>query len=336
MPTSSNAKLTRETFSTSRLLEFCSRKELINQTGHGVEEWPLVILKELIDNALDACEDAEVAPHITVTVRSGHIVVADNGPGIGTDVVQKILDYNVRVSSREAYVSPTRGAQGNALKTVLAMPFALNGTRGETLIEARCVAHRITFAVDHVRQEPKIEHAQEASIVRNGTQITAPWPVSARSKPDDVKQGFLQIAQGFGWLNPHLMLEVDWEGEPPPTSSSTSSKRNSKSTASIKSCRTRNGWQRLSSFLSRARAFSTSSTLRCRTTIARRSRFLPICRRRYELISRSTRKNPGKSPSKRSLSARLLVSNNAPIGTLLPRIPSSATQLWRSRHDATG
>jgi hypothetical protein len=24
---------------------------------------------------------------------------------------------------------------------------------------------------------------------------------------------FLQIAEGFGWLNPHLTLEIDWEGE---------------------------------------------------------------------------------------------------------------------------
>jgi DNA topoisomerase VI subunit B len=179
MPAGSRAKLTRETFSTSRLLEFCSRKELINQTGHGVEEWPLVILKELVDNAIDACEEAEVAPHITVTVRGGHIIVTDNGPGVRADVVPKILDYNVRVSSREAYVSPTRGAQGNALKTILAMPFALDGTKGETLIEARGVAHRITFAVDHVRQEPKIEHVQAVSVVKNGTRITAPWPVSA-------------------------------------------------------------------------------------------------------------------------------------------------------------
>jgi hypothetical protein len=117
------------------------------------------------------------------------------------------------VSSREAYVSPTRGAQGNALKTVLAMPFALDGTEGETLIEARGLAHRIIFAVDHVRQEPKIEHVQATSVVKNGTRITAPWPVSARSKPADVKQRFLQIAQGFGWVNPHLTLEINWEGE---------------------------------------------------------------------------------------------------------------------------
>jgi DNA topoisomerase VI subunit B len=207
-------RLARETFATSRLLEFCSRKELINQTGHGVEEWPLVILKELVDNALDACEEAEVSPHITIVVRNGQIVVTDNGPGIAATVVEKILDYNVRVSSREAYVSPTRGAQGNALKTILAMPFALDGTTGETVVEAGGIAHRITFAVDHIRQEPKIEHAQAGSDVKIGTRITAPWPVSACSNPAAARQRFLQIAEGFGWLNPHLMLQIDWEDQP--------------------------------------------------------------------------------------------------------------------------
>jgi len=33
----------RTTFSTSRLLEFCSRKELVAQTGHEPDDWPLVI-----------------------------------------------------------------------------------------------------------------------------------------------------------------------------------------------------------------------------------------------------------------------------------------------------
>jgi DNA topoisomerase VI subunit B len=58
----------RTTFSTSRLLEFCSRKELIAQTGHEPDDWPLVIIKELIDNSLDSAEEAGVAPVIHVTV----------------------------------------------------------------------------------------------------------------------------------------------------------------------------------------------------------------------------------------------------------------------------
>jgi DNA topoisomerase VI subunit B len=207
------ARLSRETFATSRLLEFCSRRELVSQTGHSVEQWPLVILKELIDNALDDAEESSIAPHISIAVRRGLIIVADNGSGMKPEVVKSILDYQVRVSSREAYVSPTRGAQGNALKTILAMPFALSGTKGETVIEARGIAHRIIFTVDHVRQEPRITHTQGPSDVRNGTRITAQWPASACSKPADAKGRFLQIADAFGWLNPHLTMEIDWEGE---------------------------------------------------------------------------------------------------------------------------
>ena len=51
---SKEPKLTRVAFKVSRLMEFCSERELQNQTGHSVYEWPLVVLKELMDNALDA------------------------------------------------------------------------------------------------------------------------------------------------------------------------------------------------------------------------------------------------------------------------------------------
>ena len=120
-------QLNRETFRTSRLLDFCSEKELQAQTGHETADWPLVIVKEGLDNALDACEDIDVAPEVAVRVDAGGITIADNGPGIPEATVRSVLDFAIRVSSREAYSSPTRGAQGNALKTLLAMPFVLSG-----------------------------------------------------------------------------------------------------------------------------------------------------------------------------------------------------------------
>jgi hypothetical protein len=55
-------RLHRETFRTSRLLEFCSQKELVAQTGHQVEDWLVVIAKECTDNALDGSEEAGIAP----------------------------------------------------------------------------------------------------------------------------------------------------------------------------------------------------------------------------------------------------------------------------------
>jgi DNA topoisomerase VI subunit B len=65
--------LTRHVFKTSRLAEFCSARELTNQTGHAVEDWPLVVLKELVDNALDAAEEAGVAPVIEIAVSKDGI-----------------------------------------------------------------------------------------------------------------------------------------------------------------------------------------------------------------------------------------------------------------------
>lgn len=101
-------KLTRVPFKVSRLMEFCTERELVNQTGHKADEWPLVVLKELVDNALDECEEAGIAPAITVEVAGDDVTIADNGRGIPASTIKSVLDYNIRVSSREAYVSPTR------------------------------------------------------------------------------------------------------------------------------------------------------------------------------------------------------------------------------------
>jgi hypothetical protein len=178
-------KLTRVAFKVSRLMEFCSERELQNQTGHSVSDWALVAAKEGFDNALDACEEAEVAPEIAAIVEPDTIIVQDNANGIDAETIESILDYTIRVSSREAYVSPTRGAQGNALKTLLAMGYVLDRRRdgggdaaGVTVIESRGVTHRIEFKVDHVNNQPRIVHTKAASPVKVGTKITIHWPPS--------------------------------------------------------------------------------------------------------------------------------------------------------------
>jgi DNA topoisomerase VI subunit B len=219
---SAQRKIKRVPFTVSRLMEFCTRRELVNQTGHNEAEWPLVVLKELIDNALDACEEAEIAPVISITVKGTPIVVKDNGPGIPAKTIDDVLDYNIRVSSREAYVSPTRGAQGNALKTILPMGYVLDEQHGEnaigkTVIEVDGVAHHIAFTVDHIKQEPKIEHTTKPSPVVTGTKVTVNLPIYHHYSDFDVvadcEEKFLELAESYAWLNPHLTLRVSWNGE---------------------------------------------------------------------------------------------------------------------------
>jgi DNA topoisomerase VI subunit B len=208
-------KLTRVPFQVSRLMEFCTKNELVNQTGHYVYDWPLVVVKELLDNGLDAAEEAGIAPVISVEVKGDQITITDNGPGIPASVIDGVLDYSIRVSSREAYCSPTRGAQGNALKTILPMGYVLDEQSGEdasavTIVEAHGIAHRIRFAVNHILQEPKISRLTRSSPVTTGTRITVTLPHVLH---DGVAPALLKVAEAFAWINPHLTLRVVWNGK---------------------------------------------------------------------------------------------------------------------------
>ena len=220
-PVKPEKKLTRVPFTVSRLMEFCTRRELVNQTGHDVPEWLLVVLKELFDNGLDECEEAGIAPEIEIKVNGDKIIIADNGRGIPAQVIERVLDYSIRVSSRKAYVSPTRGAQGNALKTILPMGYVLSERHGdeacnETIIEARGVAHSVKFDVDHIKQEPRITHTTRPSTVVRGTRISVELPgfkVGSQWALDLHKQRFLALAESYAWINPHLSLRLEWNGK---------------------------------------------------------------------------------------------------------------------------
>ena len=231
-------KIERVAFTTSRLMEFCTEKELVAQTGHQSYEWPRVIAKELVDNGIDACEEAEVAPSIKVTITTGHaksrrraakptrIVFEDNGPGIPPETIAGIIDYNVRISSREAYISPTRGRQGNALKSILPMAYVLGGeNKGETWIEARGVKHRILFSVNQIKQEPVVKRTPAPSRVTTGTRITVFWPAKAtveyQNEYDRTREAeatfetdvIKDLLSEFIWVNPHLTLLFRADGK---------------------------------------------------------------------------------------------------------------------------
>jgi hypothetical protein len=230
-------KLQRETFRTSREMDFFSEKELVTQTGHPMHEWPLVIAKELIDNSLDACEEADIPPIIAVTADPCGISVADNGPGISEATIAGLKDYRVRVSSREAYVAPDRGRQGNALKTLLPMPWVADPGHGRMVITTQGRRHVITCRVDQVSQRPVIDgdptdppKSKKTDPTTNGkasflsgTEVRLEWGARAESgaivwpfegqRPGSVAARFRALIEGYALFNPHLTIRLDWFGE---------------------------------------------------------------------------------------------------------------------------
>jgi DNA topoisomerase VI subunit B len=227
--TTLRAKIERTAFRTSRALDFLSAKDLAAQCGHGPESWILVLVKELLDNAIDACEEQGVAPEIAITIDDDSMTVTDNGAGIPPDLVELLLDFSLKVSSREAYVAPDRGAQGNALKTIVAMPFVLDGEEGRVEITGGGVKHEIVFSVDRIAQRPVAEVSRSPEA---GSQIRVWWPTVGASSDDRKRVLFLQeqwlddpaevaaeaesirdLAVGFTFLNPHVTLTLDTFGE---------------------------------------------------------------------------------------------------------------------------
>jgi DNA topoisomerase VI subunit B len=197
-------QLQRTHFSTGRAAEYFDAKELAAQTGRPRHEFAAAVLKELVDNALDAAETAGIAPEVRVTIdRDGDdiaITVADNGPGLAPEVVKRILDFETRTSDKSRYRAPTRGAQGNALKTVVGIPTALGGTHPIT-VESRGVRHAIRPKLDAAGYVD-VGHTVDEVAPTDGTTVTVTLPAFGQ------ELSAYRWADAFALANPHADLSV--------------------------------------------------------------------------------------------------------------------------------
>jgi DNA topoisomerase VI subunit B len=215
------AKLQRTTFKTSRAAQYVERRALTSMTGQRIGKFADVVTKELIDNALDACEAAGVAPEITLEVEhrddsSVQITVSDNAGGIPPEIVHATLDFNIFVSDKAAYRSPTRGAQGNALKTVFGIPYAL-GSPEPVVVEARGQRHEA-----RVWKDPAGElRVQCNDTDLNGTGRSHGTAIIAHVPGRDQEDSFYTSkfvpgywARAFSLFNPHSAVNIRRFGEP--------------------------------------------------------------------------------------------------------------------------
>ncbi|WP_051970096.1 ATP-binding protein [Kitasatospora azatica] len=190
----------RTVFSTSRTAEFLDWRALQSQTGQSRERFGDVVIKELLDNALDAAETESNRPEIglAVTWADGvaRVCVTDNGPGMAGGVVERILDFTRNVSDKESLRSPTRGMQGNAFKTLLGIPYAL-GIAEPVVVEALGVRHEIAVSADP-SGDVAPHHTKAPSNRTTGTSVTVPVP--AEQVTAEKAAAWLQK---FALINPH-------------------------------------------------------------------------------------------------------------------------------------
>jgi hypothetical protein len=187
-------------------------------TGQREGKFADVVVKELMDNALDACETSGVAPEITLAVEeqfSGGVVITveDNAGGIPHDTVHGALNFDVLVSDKAVYRSPTRGAQGNALKTVFGIPHAL-GSLEPVVVEARGTRHAARVWKDPAGQLHIQCDDADLDEARLGTSVAAHVPRGG------VSHGFVGTkfdpelwARAFALFNPHAEVKIQRFGK---------------------------------------------------------------------------------------------------------------------------
>lgn len=203
-------KLQRDMAEVSRSTEFFNVSDLQKQTGQPQDNFASVVVKELLDNAADHCETIRDDPEIALSLAKVHdeciqITVTDNGSGILPRTLDKILkDFDVLVSDKVNYRSPSRGQQGNALKTIIGMPYAL-GLTDPVIIETRGVRHSIYAKLGVVGVE--VSHTKENIGPTVGTKITVTLPGFTA---DHLEPEFW--VKSYALFNPNIL--VGYQGSP--------------------------------------------------------------------------------------------------------------------------
>ena len=199
----------RETHKLSRTMEFFdNEKELTAQMGFSKHHWPVALFKELLDNALDACESTNIAPVIQVELADDALVVSDNGPGLPLETLEKSLDYEFRVTDKIGYISPSRGQQGNAFKTLWAAPFMATG-EGKIEVEIGGDCWEVTVTLDRIAQLPALALTRtRESDVKTGTRITLHWRGIAGYLNDGFHPDFYSTATALADFNPHCTIVI--------------------------------------------------------------------------------------------------------------------------------
>src|SRR3989338_1093790 len=138
----------------------------------------LIIVKEGVDNALDACEEARILPDIYVKLEEVgaekyKIVIKDNGPGIVKQNIPKVFG-SLLYGSKFHRLRQNRGAQGLGISCAVMYSQLTTGEPVEILSSTGDgKTHRYKMKIDVKKNEPVILESEDLSGAKwHGLQIT--------------------------------------------------------------------------------------------------------------------------------------------------------------------
>lgn len=165
-------------------------------------------VREAVDNALDACEEAGILPEIRVQVSDhagkSRVVVEDNGPGIVESQIARIFG-KLLYGSKFHKLSQSRGQQGMGISaagmygqlTVGKPLHIISRVKGEQL------ASEMYVSIDTAKNQPDIHKKKQLNWDRpHGTRVEIELEGHYQKGPHSIESYLRQTAIA----NPHLEI----------------------------------------------------------------------------------------------------------------------------------
>ena len=122
----------------------------------------LMAVKEAVDNSLDACEEAELVPDLTVKIKNLKedvylVSVMDNGPGIVKEQIPRVFG-KLLYGSKFHRLKQSRGQQGIGISSVTLYSQLTTGepTKVWSKIESKKKTHYFELHLNTTKNEPDI------------------------------------------------------------------------------------------------------------------------------------------------------------------------------------
>jgi hypothetical protein len=140
--------------------EYFTIEGLQKRTGLTSDKFNLCIIKELLDNAMDAVDETTGLKTIEINYNSltSELCIYDSGKDFNKDFLDKtLLDFDNYFSSKRNINSVKRGTQGNALKTIAGICF-VNGYSLKFQFSGKVVEYKYQTASGFIEYD-RIEKA---------------------------------------------------------------------------------------------------------------------------------------------------------------------------------
>ena len=175
----------------------------------------ITTIKEAVDNALDACEEAQVLPDIYISIRKTgtdifRIIVEDNGPGIVPAQVPFVFG-KLLYGSRFHQIRQTRGQQGIGISAAVLYAQLTTGLPAVVISRtgANGPAHRFEVQITIETNEPDVISRQEFAWDRlHGTRVQIEFKSTMSAK-----KKLIEYLRFTSVVNPHARFRVELDDE---------------------------------------------------------------------------------------------------------------------------